>query len=215
MNFSPSSRVLLWLFLALLVTVDGLASSFGEVAYLDSGVGLDVSHLVERQANVSLPLKENFIVPMNILPGATDFWTFPASLLDTSTANSNTTLYITVNTCTQPIPNVTLNSTEVYLNSTLPALQLYVSTDTRNSRPGPGSEGTQTVVELVLGFGNVSLTGVSGDVFLSVHASNPTSDWQGGWSYELGTSTTRTSALSLSNNRTATTSSRGTESVRD
>jgi hypothetical protein len=42
---------------------------------------------------------------------------------------------------------------------------------------------------LSLGYAAVNLSGVTGDLFLSVVAGNVSSDWQGTWSYEIGAST--------------------------
>src|SRR5947207_1003611 len=94
-------------------------------------------NLVTRQSNASVQLSDNSIVPKDIIPGTTDFWTFSPKLLNVS---SSSTLYITINVCTQPFPKIGLNATEVYANETLPPLQFYISEDSLNSRPGPGSD---------------------------------------------------------------------------
>ena len=147
------------------------------------------SHLVTRQSNQSIPLSDNSIVPMGINPGTTDFWTFSPSQLNIS---GPTTVHITVSACTQPFPKSGLNATKVYANQTLPALQLYVSTNKSNPRPGPDTDATKQVMRgLSQGFTNITLENVTGDIYISVAAPNVTSDWQGSWSYQLGTSTKR------------------------
>jgi Stretch-activated Ca2+-permeable channel component len=145
-------------------------------------------HLVSRQSNASLQLTDNAIVAMNIVPGAIDFWTFSPSSLNISGGAS---LYITVSTCTQPFPKAGLNATQVYASGAPPALQLYVSRDSSNSRPGPGSDfSKQNMTVFSQGFVNVTLTDISNDVFISVVSQDVSSDWQGDWSYQLGSSIT-------------------------
>ena len=132
-------------------------------------------------------LSDNSIVPKTINPGTTDFWTFSPSSLNVS---SSSTLYITINVCTQPFPKVGLNATEIYANETLPSLQLYISQDSSNPQPGPASDPSlQDLATLSQGFASYNISGVSADVFLSVVAQNVTSNWQGSWSYQLATST--------------------------
>lgn len=144
-------------------------------------------NLVARQSNESVQLSNNSTVSMNINPGTTDFWTFSPSLLKVS---SSSTLYITISVCTQPFPKVGLNATEIYANETLPPLQLYISQNSSNPRPGPASDSSlQNVKTLSQGFASYNVSHVSTDVFISVVAQNVTSNWQGSWSYQLATST--------------------------
>jgi Stretch-activated Ca2+-permeable channel component len=144
----------------------------------------DLSHdLVTRQSNESTQLQPNAITSKDISPATTDFWTFPTSQLNLT---GSTTVYFTVSVCTQPFPRPGLNATQIYLNETLPPLQIHVSA---NSRPGPGSNSSVQPAELSLGYAAVNVSGVTGDLFLSVVAGNVSSDWQGSWSYEIGAST--------------------------
>jgi len=147
----------------------------------------DLSHdLVTRQSNESTQLQPSTITSQDISPATTDFWTFPISQLNLT---GSTTVYFTVSACTQPFPRPGLNATQIYMNETLPPLQVYVSTDAANSRPGPGSNPPIQPANLTLGYVNFNVSGVTGDVFLSVVAGNVSSDWQGSWSYEIGAST--------------------------
>lgn len=186
----------------------------------DTGKGLESllldaqgSHLVTRQSNESIPLSDNSIVAMAINPGTTDFWTFSPSVLKIS---GPTTVYITISACTQPSPKSGLNATEIYTNQTLPALQMYISTDASNTRPGPDTDATkQDMRELSLGFTNITLDDVTTDVYISVVAQNVTSDWQGGWTYQLGSSTNRIKSIPhYANIRITAVCTRWTESVR-
>ncbi len=198
---SYRASTLMYLFLAIFWCTNCLASTSLDNDGLYSGLlnkdmesGLDSLlvksqefNLATRQSNESVQLSDNSVVPKNIIPGTTDFWTFSPKLLNVS---SSSTLYITISVCTQPFPNVGLNATEVYANETLPPLQLYISQESSNSRPGPGSDSSlQDFETLSQGFASYNVSGISSDVFLSVVAENVTSNWQSTWSYQLATST--------------------------
>jgi len=142
--------------------------------------------LVARQSNESITLPANAIVSHDISPETTNFWTLSLAHLNVSGSEM---VYITVSICTQPFPRPGLNATQVYLTETLPPLQIYVSMDGANSRPGPGSNPPIDPLNLTLGYASVDLLGVTNDVFLSVVAGNISSNWQGSWSYQIGAST--------------------------
>jgi calcium channel MID1 len=200
-KWQERSTVFVILLLATLLPRVCVATIFEDMVYraMDmDGVVIDSlldgrhPHLVERQSNVSVLLADNSVVGMDINPASTDFWTFPFN----SSNPGNGTVYITVSTCTQPFPNVQLNATEVYANGTPPALQLYVSTDPSNTRPGPGQDDSrQTTQTFTNGFVNITLNSVTSDVYITVLSHNISADWQGSWSYQLGTSTQGLHAL--------------------
>jgi hypothetical protein len=158
-----------------------------DISVIDSLLDGNQPHLVARQSNVSVELADNSVVGMDIDPASTNFWTFPVN----TTSHLGDQIYITISACTQPSPNVNLNATEVYAKGSPPPLQLYVSTDPSNTRPGPGSQGHQETQSLLNGFANMTFGGVTSDVYISVVAPNITADWQGGWTYQLGSSTQR------------------------
>lgn len=212
-SYRPS--ILLYLFLATFWTSNCLASASSENDLLyngilssDIGTTLDSAileshefNLVTRQSNESVLLSDNSIVPKDINPGTTDFWTFSPSSLNIS---GSPTLYITISACTQPFPKVGLNATQVYASETLPSLQLYISTDSSNPKPGPDSDTSlQTMQNLSQGFTNVTLSSLSDDVYISVVAENITSKWQGSWSYQLATSTKGMKYIYRVNDRTS------------
>ena len=197
--------ILRWLFLVTIVSTCCLASygvpdavTYDDMLNMGSGMILDPltinvheSHLVARQSNESVQLNNNAVVGMDLAPGTTDFWTFSPSRLNITDPTNSTILYITVNTCTQPFPKTGLNATEIYAKGGPPQLSLFVSTDPRNKLPGPSSDSAlQNVTQFVSGFVNATLSGISSDVYLSVSALNTSSDYQGSWSYQIGTSTT-------------------------
>lgn len=163
--------------------VDGDSGRILDSLFVDS----HESHLVARQSNESVQLHDNAIVPMAINPETTQFWTFSPSELNIT---GSPTLYITISACTQPSPAVGLNTTEVYENNVAPRLQLFVSINPSNTRPGPGSDpSTQQSAQLSQGFANFTLSNVSSNVYISVAAPSLPSEWQGQWTYQLGTST--------------------------
>jgi hypothetical protein len=198
--------ILLYLLLAAILSTLCLASeSFTDVILYNDLLGMDIgsvldslpllgheNHLVSRQSNESRQLQDDSIVPIEILPGTTEFWTFSPSFLNLTQSSTGSTLYITVSACTQPFPKVGLNATEIYAKGSPPALQLYLSKDSSNSRPGPHADATrQNMTELIRGFAsiNVTLTDLKKDVYIAVSAQNITSDWQGDWTYQIGSST--------------------------
>lgn len=84
------------------------------------------------------------------------------------TSPANRTLYVTVNTCTQPVP--VSNTTK----DPPPQLQLYISQSKNNSNPGPGQNGNlQTMVELSGGFVLYTVN-ATGDVYIGVYGQNDT-----------------------------------------
>jgi hypothetical protein len=222
---ATGQRQFILLFLLLATTFSTLclgSESFADVILYNDLLGVDIgsafealpllgrdSHLVARQSNESRQLEDNSIVPIEILPGTTEYWTFSPSFLNLTNNYTGSTLYITVGACTQPFPKVGLNATEIYAKESPPALQLYYSTDPANTRPGPHSDTTrQNATELSQGFAsvNITLTDLKKDVNIAVYAQNITSDWQGGWTYQIGSSTQRTQIKDLINCRITTTS---------
>jgi Stretch-activated Ca2+-permeable channel component len=230
-RLAPTAQfILLFLLLATSFLPPCLASeSFADVILYDDVLGMDIgsafealpllrreSHLVARQSNESRQLSDNSIVPIEILPGTTEYWTFSPSFLNFTKNYTGSTLYITVGACTQPFPKVGLNATEIYAKESPPTLQLYYSTDSANTRPGPHSDATrQNMTELSQGFTsvNITLADLKKDVNIAVYAQNITSDWQGSWTYQIGSSTKGMQIKNLINCRTATASGSGSKSL--
>lgn len=93
------------------------------------------------------------------------------------------TVYVSINTCLQPIYSGT--SDEVRLP---PQLSLYVSKSSDNKTPGPDSNAArQSVIPLVGGFARTAVT-TSEELYISVHAPEVSDDFEGDWNYELATS---------------------------
>ena len=91
------------------------------------------------------------------------------------------TLWITLNTCSQPTANVSGVSTP-------PQLQLYVSQVASNQKPGPGGPaGQQTTVPVTDGYANLTLN-ATGDVYIGVSAPAVSSSYSGNYHYEVAAS---------------------------
>lgn len=99
---------------------------------------------------------------------------------------SGTTVYISINTCRQPIPDVPI------MIDPPPQLQLYISTSTDNQQPGPGSNASLVVqpIELQGGAATFSFQ-TNSDVYIGVFAPNLTKGWTGSYGYEVAASTER------------------------
>lgn len=98
-------------------------------------------------------------------------------------------VYITFNTCLQPVFNMSLP-----LEQPLPQLQLYISNNTSNQAPGPRVKNKpQIALPVAQGFGSMVLE-VTGPIFVGVHAVNLSESeqakYQRVWNYEIAISTT-------------------------
>jgi calcium channel MID1 len=96
-------------------------------------------------------------------------------------SGNGVTLYVSVNTCSQPGPikNVTVTPP--------PQLQLYISQSENNTNPGPGQDSaTQNMMALDGGAG-VYIVNATGDVFIGLYGEN-TTDYQGVWNAEIAAS---------------------------
>ncbi|KAF2182709.1 hypothetical protein K469DRAFT_635989 [Zopfia rhizophila CBS 207.26] len=93
-------------------------------------------------------------------------------------------VYISVNTCRQPAPNVTL------ITEDPPQLTLYISTSSNNKKPGPDATNDLATepVPLQGGYANFSVQADS-DVYVGVSAPQLTRGWDGSWSFEVAAST--------------------------
>ncbi|KAK5108824.1 hypothetical protein LTR62_007798 [Meristemomyces frigidus] len=91
------------------------------------------------------------------------------------------TIYVSINTCLQPV----WNGTGVQ-DAEPPQLSLYVSSNAGNSEVGP--TGQNQVVQLLSGgFANISVQ-ASGDWYIAVSAPTLTTGFAGEWNYELAVS---------------------------
>lgn len=101
--------------------------------------------------------------------------------------NGVVTVYLTFNTCLQPMPNATAAGSA-------PQLAVYVSNSTANKSPGPNVQGkVQYMVPIDSGFGSFDFV-TEGEVYVGVYASplpaSNKSQWgTQPWNYELALST--------------------------
>jgi len=105
-----------------------------------------------------------------------------ASELSARQEGRSRNIYVSINTCLQP-----LYSRSGVQEVAPPQLTLYVSTASSNANPGPGSNGEQAVVVLDEGYANYT-TEATGDWYMAVHAPDRPDDFEGVWNYELAVS---------------------------
>ena len=157
---------------------------------IDDGLGLNnhKNHISARSVNYSTPVPDNRVHDLQILPNNTYYFSFsPKDVLANETGGYS--LFITINTCTQPALNTSqANYTSVNI-SAIPQLTLFVSNVSTNEYPGPESpEYDQISQDLILGFANVSLYGVNETVYIGVYAPEISDLWMGSWTFEIGVS---------------------------
>lgn len=90
-------------------------------------------------------------------------------------------LYISINTCSQPIPD-----TPIAINDP-PQLKLYVSTSSGNQQPGPNATDDLAgpAEPLVSGAANFTVQGADTDVYIGVEAPSLAKGWKGNWRFEI------------------------------
>ncbi|PVI08489.1 hypothetical protein DM02DRAFT_3878 [Periconia macrospinosa] len=96
--------------------------------------------------------------------------------------NAARRIWISANTCRQPIVTIPLMSTDP------PKLTLYISSS--EQRPGPNTPRDQLLTDpadFVKGFANFT-TETDGDLFIGVSSPVLTSGWDGSWSFEVAAS---------------------------
>lgn len=153
-------------------------------------------HSLEKRVFVG-GLINNQMNNLDIEFGQIQTWTFSAQQLFSNPINDTPserasgaprvrTVYFTVNTCQQPLPNATLTGPPP------PQLTLYISNSTINQNPGPHVDKAQILVPMVEGFANATLN-ATGTLYISVVASNITKKETGFWTdvynYQIAGST--------------------------
>lgn len=162
--------------------------------------------LISRAPAEILSLSNNAPQNKNISPGQSQQWVVPQRVLtgphgdqgtglpgDRSTNNTfqgelklelrkrqtSVPVWITINTCLQPTSDST--------NDPPPSqLQLWLSTSSDNSSPGPAAASQPTQFEVSGGYGVINTT-ASTDVYVSIVAPN-TTGFTGAWNYEIAAS---------------------------
>jgi calcium channel MID1 len=99
-------------------------------------------------------------------------------------AGSVQPIYLTVSVCTQPQPPSNYQGQ-------VPPLQVFISTSSSNSLPGPSVSGTSPVNNTHPGYVYWDSTASPTDqLWIGVSAPTLTQGWTGNWTYQLGVSTT-------------------------
>lgn len=100
-----------------------------------------------------------------------------------SRAGSIETIYLTVTVCSQPQPPANYQGL-------VPPLQVFVSTSSSNSLPGPGVPGTSPIDNPYPGYSSWNSTSSpTNQMWIGVSAPSLSEGWTGNWTYQLGVST--------------------------
>lgn len=103
-----------------------------------------------------------------------------------ATNNGSTTVYISLNTCTQPINNGSLTNNAT--TNPIPQLTFYVSNSDQNQSPGPGQPSDQqTATKLTEGFGQLTIQ-ATGNVYIGVYAPASANGTAPKWTYQISAS---------------------------
>ena len=148
-----------------------------------------------RQTEGVLSLANNEKQNLNIELGQSQFWIFTKDTIDGPPGIDGPSLpgsrlgkrqdekqvYITINTCVQPVTNISDPTVEEQIP---PQLSLFISQSSSNQEPASDS-GSQDQTEIVLngGYALVQL-GTDSDVYIGVSAPN-SSTFNGIWNYEI------------------------------
>jgi len=101
----------------------------------------------------------------------------------------STKVWLTANTCRQPMP---MGNASAASGRNHPQLVMYVSTSSKNQKPGPGAtQNTLTNITGILfdgGYASFEFN-TSSDVYIGISAPNLNADWFGSWHFELAAST--------------------------
>lgn len=92
-------------------------------------------------------------------------------------------VFISANTCMQPQPNSSASSLLA------PQLTLYISTSSDNTCPGPGRPGTSQIAIPFTEGAVIFNTSASSDVYIGISAPNVTSQFTGGYNFQVAAST--------------------------
>jgi calcium channel MID1 len=90
-------------------------------------------------------------------------------------------VWISANACRQPLP-----TTELITESSSPQLRLYVSTSTKNQKPGPEAKDNLAIDPITFqgGYANFTVQ-TNSDIFIGISAPPLTDGWAGSWHYEV------------------------------
>lgn len=155
----------------------------------------DSRHVFGERQTEALLLENNEAQNLNIEPGVSQFWIItkdtingpsgqqgpglPGSRLSKRQAPKE--VYISINTCLQPVHNTTSDQSESPIP---PQLSLFVSQDPSNQKPSPSS-GSEQQSQIVLngGYALVQLQ-TDSEIYIGVTAPNTTA-FVGVWNYEI------------------------------
>lgn len=106
--------------------------------------------------------------------------------LDARQSSNGTTVWVSANTCKQPLPGNNASSTGA------PQLVLYVSTSAQNQKPGPSSTEHLAMNGTGIPFDNGYVSfevNTTSDVYIGISAPKLNENWFGSWHFEVAAST--------------------------
>lgn len=165
--------------------------------------------IVGRAAEDFTPLANNAPLPMDIKPGDIQYWSFPKTILrdprvrptldvplNLTTSNttcleedlnqlaatqrmtpSTRTVWLTLSICDRPTSTTAGNTLAP------PQLEAFVSRSSSNKRPDSGR--SDQIIAVTDGYGNLTLSSVTDDLWIGVKAPQQLNGFDGSYSYEL------------------------------
>ena len=110
----------------------------------------------------------------------------PGEALEARQASGTKKVWVSANTCKQPLPGNNASSTGA------PQLTLYVSTSAQNQKPGPSSTQNLATNKTGIPFDNGYISfevNATSDVYIGISAPKLNEDWYGSWHFEVAAST--------------------------
>lgn len=139
-----------------------------------------------RAVNTTTPIGDGQVLNDQLDWGQTSYWAY------TPSNSTPATVYITLNTCTQPSPGSDLSNSSIAAiwqsPSLVPVLTLYGSNS--SSVTLPNATASTDARTFQYGFANLTYTQNTGNLFFSVSAPARNSTWSSlPWTYQIGLST--------------------------
>jgi calcium channel MID1 len=110
----------------------------------------------------------------------------PGEALNVRQASETKKVWVSANTCKQPLPGNNASSTGA------PQLILYVSTSAQNQKPGPGSTDNLVTNKTGIPFDNGYISfevNATSDIYIGISAPKLNENWFGSWHFEVAAST--------------------------
>lgn len=139
---------------------------------------------------VTIPLNDSSIYTTSISSGDLQHYYFSASAVRSLLAldkRAVPNVYLTLATCSQPVA-------PSGFQGEVPSLEMYLSTSSENTLPGPGA-GSTMVNDSYPGW--LGWTNTEEEIWIGIVAPTLTDNWTGNWTYEIAVSTQRKLLLDI------------------